>query len=588
MPTVPVVREELFKALGKRFTDEEFDELCFEFGIELDEVTSEKMIKTKESGRTIDASEEIIYKIEVPANRYDLLCLEGLSRALLVFLNTQKQPVYKTYKPKSQQKIFVKPSTAEVRPFVVGAILRDIQFNPVSYQSFIDLQDRLHQNICRKRTLVAIGTHDLDTIEGPFTYDALPPKDIVFAPLNQTERMNGERLMEFYESDKNLKKFLPIIKDKPRYPVITDGKGVVLSLPPIINGDHSKITLNTRNVFIECTATDLTKAKIVLNTMVTMFGGYCKRPFEVEEVEVIYPDNTSHFYPDLSTHEISASVTYVQNAIGVKIEAEKMANLAQRMCLEAKLSDDKSAVVVQVPPTRSDILHACDVMEDIAIAFGFNNVPHTIPKTAVFGQPLPINKLSDLVRREVAFAGFTEVLTFALCSEEENFQFLNKVDDGTQCVKIANPQTFEFQIVRTTLLPGILKTVEHNKDMQLPIKVFEISDVVLKDSSRDVGSRNERRVCGLYMGKSSGFEIIHGLLDRLMEILDVKPSGSDRSTGYYIQPSEDSSFFPDRRADIFYNGKQIGVFGIIHPTVLQSFGITYPCSALEFNLEHFL
>ena len=134
-------------------------------------------------------------------------------------------------------------------------------------------------NICRKRTLVAIGTHDLDTIQGPFTYEALAPKDIQFAPLNQEKNMNAEELMTFYETDKHLSKFLPIIRDSPVYPVIYDSNRQVLSLPPIINSNHSKITLDTKNVFIECTATDLTKGKIVLNTMVAMFSEYCAEPF---------------------------------------------------------------------------------------------------------------------------------------------------------------------------------------------------------------------------------------------------------------------------------------------------------------------
>jgi phenylalanyl-tRNA synthetase beta chain len=128
--------------------------------------------------------------------------------------------------------------------------------------------------------LVAIGTHDYDTIEGPFTYEALTPEEIKFAPLNQEKEFTGTELMKFYENDNHLKKYLHIIRDKPRYPIIYDKNRQVLSLPPIINSNHSKITLKTKNVFIECTATDLTKAKVVLNTMVSMFSEYCSAPFQ--------------------------------------------------------------------------------------------------------------------------------------------------------------------------------------------------------------------------------------------------------------------------------------------------------------------
>ena len=88
--------------------------------------------------------------------------------------------------------------TQLVRPHAVAAVLRNVTFNQESYKSFIDLQDKLHQNICRKRSLVAIGTHDLDTILGPFTYDAKPPGDIKFQPLNQDKEYTAVELMDLY------------------------------------------------------------------------------------------------------------------------------------------------------------------------------------------------------------------------------------------------------------------------------------------------------------------------------------------------------------------------------------------------------
>ena len=78
-------------------------------------------------------------------------------------------------------------------------MLRNIRFTKDRYDSFIALQDKLHQNLARQRVLFAIGTHDLDTIKGPFSYEALPPGDIRFAPLNQTKEMTANELMEFYE-----------------------------------------------------------------------------------------------------------------------------------------------------------------------------------------------------------------------------------------------------------------------------------------------------------------------------------------------------------------------------------------------------
>ena len=265
MPVISVERDLLFIALGKDYTEKEFDQLCFDFGIELDDVVEEEG--------------KVIYKVDLPANRYDLLCLEGLSRALLVFLGDVSAPVFKSVKPAEDvakvTRMTVKKETLQVRPFVVCAVMRDIQFTEATYKSFIDLQDQLHRNICRKRTLVAIGTHDYDSLQGPFTYEALPPEEIKFKHLFAEKEMQAKEMLDWFRTDpegKHIKEYTDIIYDSPVYPVIYDSNRTVLSLPPIINGAHSKISLDTRNVFVECTATDLTKAKIVLNTVIAMFS----------------------------------------------------------------------------------------------------------------------------------------------------------------------------------------------------------------------------------------------------------------------------------------------------------------------------
>ena len=282
MPIVGVGRDALFALLGKQYTQEEFEELCFEFGIELDDVEEEEVKTTKTRAGSEPARTEVVYKVEVPANRYDILCLEGLARALNVFNGKAPAPTYslRDFPGGSPLTMSVDAATAQIRPFVVCAVLRDCAFDDRSYNSFLDLQDKMHHNICRRRTLVAIGTHDLDTLTPPFRYRALPPKDINFVPLAQERSFNAEELFQYYDDPKNnspLKKFLPIIQKSPVYPVIYDAKDRVLSLPPIINGNHSRISAATKNVFIECTGTDLTKCHIVLHTIVSMFSSARRR-----------------------------------------------------------------------------------------------------------------------------------------------------------------------------------------------------------------------------------------------------------------------------------------------------------------------
>ena len=489
---------------------------------------------TKEQGDVAsaqDASEEVIYRIDIPANRYDLLCLEGLVSGLMVFQKKMDQPRYQRIEPAKVEKMTVTESTSLVRPFVVGAILRGVNLDKDKYDRFIDLQDKLHQNICRKRTLVAIGTHDLDTIKGPFRYDAKPPKEIRFIPLNQTKEMDGEELMNFYSTHAQLKTYLSIIRDSPVYPVIYDANGVVLSLPPIINGDHSKISVNTKNIFIECTATDLTKAKIVLDTIVTLFSQHCTEPFKVEAVEVINADGSSIKYPELGYRIEKVLVDKTNKYIGIEAKADEIANLLSRMYLKTTVVSENE-LAVEIPPTRHDIIHAADIYEDVAIAYGYNNIVKTTPNINTTGSMFPLNKLSEQLRFDLAQAGLTEALTFTLLSRDDVGVKMNKKIEEIPAVHIGNPKTAEFQIARTSLLPGLLKTLAANKKMPLPLKLFEISDVVLKDDEAEVGARNERRVCAVNCNKNAGFEVVHGILDRIMQALDVP---WDKVNGYCLK-----------------------------------------------------
>jgi phenylalanyl-tRNA synthetase beta chain len=472
-----------------------------------------------------------------------MLCIEGIALNLNVFRNRLNLPEFKLKLPAGGelQQMFVHKEVEQVRPLVSCAILRNIKFTKKRYESFIALQDKLHANLARNRTLVSIGTHDLDTIKGPFHYKALKPKDIKFAPLNQTKEMNAAELMEFYEKDKHLNRFLPIIRDSAVYPVIYDSKGVVLSLPPIINGNHSKITLDTKNVFIEITAIDKTKLEIVNHIVVSMFSSYCDEPFTIEPVNVISDHNSeTRQTPDLTPRQMPASVSYLNDCTGLSLTPDEQSKLLHRMGLSAKPSKTapKDTLTVSIPITRADVLHQVDIMEDLAVAYGFNSLPRFYPnKSAAVGAPLPINRLSDILRNESAQAGWTEVMPLILCSHDENFAHLNRVDDGKTAIRLQNPKSAEYQIVRTSLLPGLLKTIKENRHHALPLRLFEVSDVGFKDLSRERKTRNERHVAAAWCGKTSGFEVVHSLLDRLMLMLDMPflEEKTEGRQGYWIE-----------------------------------------------------
>ena len=595
MPTITVNKQELFDLLGKNYTNQEFDELCFQFGIELDEDTTEEALKN---------GEEPEYKLEIGANRYDLLCIEGVAQSLNEYLGRAETPKYKLTKPTTT--LTIEKATEQIRPYAAAAILRDITFTESSYASFIALQDKLHSNVCRNRSLVAMGTHDLDHIKGPFRYRALPPKEIKFVPLHQTKVFNGAELIEFYktpEQKNNIGRFVHIIEDSPVYPVIVDSTGAVCSLPPLINSEYSKMSIDTRNVFIEVTATDKTKAEIVLNILVSMFSRYCKKPFSVEPVKIISAHNgQTRITPNFEERKMDVSVEYINSCLGLEQTPDEIATCLKKLSLHATPSaKNKDILHVTVPITRPDVLHACDIMEDAAIGYGYDNLPKNgkLSNANFIASGLPINKVSDIFRLASSQASWVEVMALTLCSHDENFKYLRMEDDGKSAVKLANPKTLEYQVVRTTLLPGILKTVRENRKHSLPIKVFESGDVVFKDDKLERKSYNERHWGAIYAGKNSGFEIIQGLLTKIMQtfrtnwVADFGAASSGR--GYWIEEDESlKTYFPGRGAKIMFRPREgecprpIGSIGVLHPEVLNNFEVPYAASYVEVNAEAFL
>lgn len=321
-----------------------------------------------------------------------------------------------------------------------------------------------------------MGTHDYDKVQGPITYEARAPKDIVFRALKQTEAMDAAQLFEVLKKDQKLKKYLYIIEDKPKFPVFYDAKGQVLSLPPIINSDATKISIETKNVFIEMTGTDLHKLEVCLAVLAGQFSSHCNgdSQFTMEQVEIVHEaTGKTEVFPNLKSHEFDVEVQYINTTLGLNLNIDKIKECAEKMGLVFKgTKDENKKVIVEVPPTRTDVIQECDIAEDIGIAYGYNNIPKVFPPTNTVGKQIPLHKFSDLIRSELAQAGYIESLTMSLLSIKENYENLRRPFNENEAVQISNPKTIEFEIVRTSLIPGLLKVLESNTDERVSLKEF--------------------------------------------------------------------------------------------------------------------
>ena len=358
--------------------------------------------------------------------------------------------------------------------------------------------------------------------------------------------------------------------------MVLDAKERILSVPPVINSKFSRIKATTTNILIEATNIDVVKANIVLDTMIAMFSEYCEEPFTCEPVDVIYEQNGEispiriETTPLLSQRTCDAKVKDINGTIGINVSVEDMLKYCDKMMLGPAIHiPETDSIRVQVPCTRSDVLHAVDVIEDIAIAYGYNNIVTSVPPTLTVGAPLPINQFTDLLRAEIARGGYVEMLSHGLCSTAENFTNLRRPITN-EAVSLANPANVEYEVVRTTLIPGALKTLAHNRSISHKdgVKLYEISDVVVRDENSDTGCRNERHIVSLYAAHTAGFEHIHGLVDRIMLCVQIQAEKtyantsltsdeiSDRkrvarpNISYRVQHGNDPIYFDGMSAEI--------------------------------------
>lgn len=545
MPTISVKKVEIEKLLQKEFDEETFNDLLFDFGLEIDDIENEDGF--------------IVYKIEIPANRYDLLCTQGLALALKSYLFGEK---FLDVKIKdSDYKIFQKEKN--FRGEVAAAVIKNYKFDELSYQNFISFQEKLCGSIGRNRAIVAIGTHDLTKISFPVVYKSVKREEINFVPLRHSSVVNGADLEKTFSGDHHISKYFKLT-EKDKFNVFEDSKGQILSVPPIINSEDTKITQNTTDILIEVTGTNFHKVNIALKMILNAFRSDEVYSVSIEKEEtLVTPVNYPKSYT-LTIQEISKE-------LNITLSVDKLMELLNKMMYTCERIDD-STITVIVPNARQDVLHKVDVIEDVAVSYGFNNFTRSLPDINTIGLEDPLNKFTDKIRTEMALMGFLEVHTLALVSKAEN------LFDSTTAVQVENFKSLECEVGRSSLLPGLLKSVACNLHTKIPMKIFESSDILLVDDSNDIGAKNVRKLACLLVNNSSQIEEVQGPLTLLLNkcgIYDFQ----------YVRKDNEERYLKNQSATLVIDGEEFGSIGVINPDVLKVFKLPYPASSFEINLE---
>ncbi len=546
MPVVTFARRDLCRLIGRDFP------------------LAELATRMPLLGGDLDGTDGDSITIEWFPNRPDLLMLEGTGRALRAFLDVKPGlPSYKVAPAKTELR--VDPSVQAVRPYAALCFVRGVPIDAPYVEVIIAAQEKLTFSPGRKRRKVAIGVHDASGLTGPFSYTVVGPTDKPFVPLATARMMTPGQVVAEHPKGKEYAHLLPAGK----FPVFLDGKGEVLSLPPIINAARTAVTAATRDLLLDVTGTDLKAVKQTIALLATCFA---ERGGAIEAVTV-HDKSGTWSCPDLKPSEHVLHTDDIAALLGLAWTGADVAQCLRRLGHDADAYDNK--VHVKVGAWRQDILHAVDLIEDVGIGHGFGSFPGSLPTTVTFGKALAHQGLEDALRAALVGHGFWEAKTLTLSNPADQFTHLGT--PAGKAVLVANPVLEEQTLLRRRLLPSLLRVLAANKHRSLPQRLFEAGQVIESDAAGTW--RNRLRLAVVEASAKAGFADAKGLAEALLRDAGLKAT---------MEPGTDPAFVAGRQGRIVAGGRAVGVFGELHPDTLVAFGLSAPAVALELELEPFL
>jgi len=513
-------------------------------------------------GGDFDKIQEDELSIEFFPNRPDLTSVEGIARASRAFFGFETGG--KTYNiGKSDISMSVDPSVKEVRPFVVTALVKNLTMTDKLIASLMEMQEKLHFGLGRNRRKVAIGVHNYEPITPPFIYKAVDPDSVQFIPLAKDEFMTLSEILKKHEKGVD---YAYLLEDFDKYPLIVDANNNVLSFPPIINGNLTEVTPFTNEIFIDVTGTDKKSINYALNIIVTALA---ERGSQIYQT-TIYNEGKTYISPNLNPTKRSLSVDYVNKILGTHFKEKEIIKFLAKMGYDSS-EIDKNKLEVMVPAWRADILHEIDLVEDVAVGYGYDRFEIDFPKTLTFGRTLPHHDLLESLRSIMIGFGFYEVTTFTISNEKDEFTKLGS--EIGKMVEIKNPIGEEYSCLRTSLLPSLLKILRENRHHPLPQQIFELGIIV------DEQARNRYNLAGIKIDAKANFTESKSIAEGVLR---------DIGMSYSIIEGNHPGFIKGRCGLIIKNKKEIGIFGELHPRTIQMFDLEHPIIAFELKTDVFL
>jgi phenylalanyl-tRNA synthetase beta chain len=574
MPVVDVSLDELQRLTGEDKTEEEFKEDLFALGLEYE-------------GETEDGK----MQLEFGPDRLDRLSVEGVARSLRYQYGSDRGVAI----PKTNDAdwtIEVDASVPDERPYVTGAIVRGVDLDEAGLESLIQLQEKLHATMGRKRVKGAIGIHDLAMVKGEvldetspgnsITYRGVEPDGDRFVALDSDAELTPQEVLEQHPTGR---KYADLVSEYERYPAIYDELGL-FSFPPVINGRRTEVDTDSRELLVELTGTD----QWTIDRMCTIICyALSARGATIEELEVKYADGaqapddgSSLVRPDLSVDRKTVAHDRIESVLGVELDADDVVDLFERSGLDATYTlGEEVEYEVEIPPYRVDVLHPLDLIDDVGRAYGFNELDPRYPDVSTVGRRHERSRLENAARSSLVGLGFEDLLNFHMISEEENYARMrldegSEVLGGDEAVTITEPYSEDYTMLRTWALPSLMMVLENNTHRAYPQDLAEIGLTAHVDDAEPTHVHESRHVAGVLARYDATYEDAKARLAALCRDFDVELE---------TPATDHQSFIPGRAAEIVVDGDSVGVVGEFHPEVLVEHDLELPVAGFEFALD---
>ena len=573
MPKIDVNEQLFFNLLGKKYDySPEFEHLLSSAKAELDEAPS-----------AAAPQDERIIKIELnDTNRPDLWSTAGLARLLRMHTGgASNKARYQTFlstvgerKNSGNRTITVAPALQHIRPFMTAFVISGKPIDDAMLKDIIQTQEKLCWNFGRKRRSVSMGVYRSELINWPVQYRAVDPHTTSFTPLGFDTEMTCEQIITEHPKGKE---YGWILKGMKKVPLLSDAKGGVLSMAPIINSAQiGAVQQGDTDLLVELTGTDMPSLLLATNIVACDFSdaGYTILPVSVE-----YPYDTG-FGKTITTplyfqEPTKTTVHAVNKLLGTALSAQDIVEALERMDNTVTVEGD--CLTLTPPAYRNDFLHEVDIIEDVMMGKTVEFFEPETPREFTIGRLSPVTLLSRKIKSLMVGFGYQEMIFNYLGSKKDYIDRMNI--DGESVIEIANPMSENYQFVRPSIIPSLLSAETVSGNAVYPHRIFETGKIAYLAPEENTGTRTRQSLGFLTVNQDANFNEAASLIAGLLYYLQMD---------YAVCETHDPRFIEGRQAGVLANGKQIGIFGELHPQVLENWSVTVPAFAGELDIESIL